>query len=274
MGSYVRFRTEGLRKPAQDWTATGPRGDATSRKVAATAPPDPGAWSGPLAGLSFVAGLAGVMSLADSPYPRPGAQSADVRRYVRENPGAARISIVGQLVSAASLARFTASVTKLAARSGRGTRGLRATAIVGGGVAAASLAASAMLSAALTGSPGERDDGAARLNRMMFAAGGPVHGAGFGVLIGTLGLAGLRTGELPRPLAIAGLASSVAGVLSPLYFVWGPAAWFIPAGRFSGLLVNGLAGALLGRREGGCPRSLRRVPKPVSRRGDSHRRMR
>jgi hypothetical protein len=105
-----------------------------------------------------------------------------------------------------------------------------------------------MLSAALTGSPGERDASAAKLHRLMFAAGGPVHGAGFGLLVGVLGLSGLRTGGLPRPLAIAGLASAVAGLLSPLYFVWEPAAWFIPAGRFSGLLVSGLAGARLGRR--------------------------
>jgi hypothetical protein len=53
----------------------------------------------------------------------------------------------------------------------------------------------------------------------MFAAGGPVHGAGFGALVGALGLAGLRTGELPRPLAMAGLAWAAAGVLAPLYFV-------------------------------------------------------
>jgi hypothetical protein len=73
-----------------------------------------------------------------------------------------------------------------------------------------------------------------------------VHGAGFGVLVGTLGLAGLRTGELPRLLAMAGLASATVGLLSPLYFVTETAVWFIPAGRFSGLLVSGIAGARLG----------------------------
>jgi hypothetical protein len=70
------------------------------------------------------------------------------------------------------------------------------------------------------------------------------------VLVGSLGLAGLRTGELPRPLALAGLASAAAGLLSPLYSVAEPAAWFIPAGRFSGLLVSGNAGVRLGRRSG------------------------
>ena len=110
----------------------------------------PGALSGPLAGASFVAGVAGALS--GSPYPRPGAQPADVRRYFRGSPSAARVSVVGQLVSAPSLARFTASVAKLAGRSGRGSRGLR-TATVGGGVlAATSLAASALCAATLTSS--------------------------------------------------------------------------------------------------------------------------
>ena len=209
---------------------------------------EPGALRGPLEGASFIVGVAGAVALSDSPYPRPGAQPADVRRYFRGNPSAARVSVVGQLVSAASLVRFTAATAKLAGRSGRGSRGLRTAAVVGGMLAAASLATSAVCAAALTGSRGEEDASAASLHRLMFAAGGPVHGAGFGVLVGTLGLAGLRTGELPRPLAIAGLVSATAGLLSPLYFVTDRAVWFIPGGRFSGLVVSGIAGALLARR--------------------------
>jgi len=211
---------------------------------------DRGALSGTLAGVSFVGGVAGAMALADSHYPRPGSEPAEIRRYFRGNPGAARLSVVGQLISAASLAQFTASVASLAGRSGRGSRGLRAAALAGGGLAAGSLAVSALLSAALTGRRGEQDASAAALHRLMFAAGGPVHGASFGVLVGSLGLAGLRTRKLPRPLGLAGLASAAAGLLSPLYFVWEPAAWFIPAGRFSGLLVGGIAGVRLGRRPG------------------------
>ena len=208
---------------------------------------DPGALSGTLAGVSFFGGVAGAVALADSPYPRPGSEPADIRRYFRGNAGAARISVVGQLISAASLARFTVSVARLAARSGRRSRGLQAAALAGGGLAVASLATSALCAAALTGSRGERESDAVALHRLMFAAGGPVHGTGFGVLVGSLGVAGLRTGELPRLFAVAGLASAAAGLLSPLYFVWKPAAWFIPAGRFSGLLV---AGIRLGRRAG------------------------
>jgi hypothetical protein len=211
---------------------------------------DIGALSGPLTGVSFIAGVAGAMALADSPYPRPGSEPAEIRRYFTEGSRSARLSAAGQLISAASLARFTASVAKLAARSGQGSRGLRAAALAGGGLAVASLATSGLCAAALTGRRGEEDASAVALHRLAFAAGGPVHGAGFGALVGSLGLAGLRTGELPRPLAIAGLASAAAGLLSPLYFVTEPAAWFIPAGRFSGLLVSGIAGVRLSRRSG------------------------
>src|SRR4028119_1473994 len=74
-----------------------------------TSLPAPGALSGSLAGVSFIAGVAGAISLADSPYPRPGSEPADIRRYFQENPGAACISVGGQLISAASPAPLTAS---------------------------------------------------------------------------------------------------------------------------------------------------------------------
>jgi len=210
-------------------------------------PSDRGALGGPLAGASFIAGVAGAMALADDPYPRPGSEPAQVRRYFGGNAGPARLSAAGQAVSAASLVGFTASVARLAGRSGRGSRALQAAAVAGGGLAAGSLAAAAGYAAALTGPAGDSDAGAATLARRAFVAGGPVHTAAFGVLVGALGLAGLRTGELPRPLAIAGLASAAASLLSPLYFVAEPAGWFIPAGRFSGLVVSGVAGVRLAR---------------------------
>lgn len=207
---------------------------------------DPGAMSGLLTGISFIAGVGGAVALADSPYPRPGSEPAEVRRYFTENSRSARLSATGQLISTASLARFTASVAKLAARSGRGARGLKAAAIAGGALAAASLATSGLHTLALGGRWGKDDESAATLARRAFAVGGPVHGVGFGVLTGALALAGLRTGELPRSVAIVGMSSAASGLLSPLYFVEEQAGWFIPVGRFSGLLVSGIAGVRLG----------------------------
>jgi hypothetical protein len=207
--------------------------------------PDPGALCGPLAGVSFIAGVAGAMALADLPYPRPGSDPAQIQRYFGQNAGPARLSAAGQALSALALVRYTASVARLAGRAGRGSRLLQAAAVAGGGLAAASLATASVCAAALTGRPGRDESSAATLARRGFVAGGPVHAVGFGVLVGALGLAGLRTGELPRPLSIAGLASAGVSLLSPLYFVAEPAGWFIPAGRFSGLLVSGIAGARL-----------------------------
>jgi hypothetical protein len=71
---------------------------------------EPGVLGCTLAGISFVGGVAGAMALADSPYPRPGSEPAEIRRYFRGNSGAARLSVVSQLISAASLARFSRSV--------------------------------------------------------------------------------------------------------------------------------------------------------------------
>jgi hypothetical protein len=200
-----------------------------------------------LVGISFIGGAGGGVALSDHPYPRPGSTPAEIRRYFGERPIPGRLSAAGQLISAASLARFTASVAELVRRAGPGAGWLQAIAIGGGGLAAASLATSAACAAALTGRRGQDDARATALHSRGFLAGGPVHGAGFGALVGALSLAGLRTGELPRPLAIAGLASAVAGLLSPLYFVTERAALLIPAGRVTGLIVSGIAGVRLSR---------------------------
>lgn len=224
----------------------GARRAGAPRRNAETPFRDPGAMSGLLTGVSFIGG--GV-ALANSSFPRPGSEPAEVRRYFTENSRSARLSAVGQLISTVSLARFTVSVAKLAGRSGRGSRRLRSAAIVGGGLAVASLATSGLCTLALSGRRGNEDDSATMLARRAFAAGGPIHGVGFGVLTGVVALAGLRTGELPRP-ATMGLVSAASGLLSPLYFVKEQAGWLIPVGRFSGLLVSGIAGVRLSRRPG------------------------
>ena len=113
--------------------------------------------------------------------------------------------------------------------------------------AAASLAVSAACTAALSAQWGRSDASAATVSRNGFIAGGVIHSPAFGLLTGTLGLAGLRTGELPRPVAVTALASASACLLAPLYFVAEPFAWAIPAGRFPGLVVSGIAGARLAR---------------------------
>src|SRR5215211_848479 len=209
--------------------------------------PDPGALSGPLAGGSFVASLVALNALSDARYPTPGADPAAIRRYFSQEHGAARIGAAAQLVCAASLARFGKSAAALAARARPGSRWLQAASIAGGAVSAASLAASALLTLTLTTGRGERNSDAETLYRLMFASGGPIHGVGLALLVGSLGLSGLRTGALPTRLSKAALASSVAGGLSPLALVGKVGLAFIPLGRLSALAVSGIAGARLAR---------------------------
>jgi hypothetical protein len=208
---------------------------------------DPGALSGPLAGVSFVGGLATGLALADAPFPLPGADVKDIQRFFVDNAGPERINVTGQLVSAASLAQFSASVARLAGRGGRGSKALQAAAITGGALATASLAAAAAAAAALTAAPGRNSKRARFLHRFVFTAGGPVHGAGLALLLGALGLAGLRTGALPRPLAIASLTTAGVDALAPVVLAVPGAAPVIPAGRFPTFVVLGLAGARLAR---------------------------
>lgn len=205
----------------------------------------PSALSGPLAGAAFVGGVAAGLALAEDPYPRPGAEPAAIRRYFTASRRAARISVAGQLVSAAALARFGATVARVG--EGRSPPWLRTTTTAAGATAAASLAVSALTSLALTRDPARSDAELVALHRRLFIAGGPVHTAAFGALVGCVGLAGRHTGRLPPALTTAALASAAAGGLSPLGLLAEPAMWLIPAGRFSGLVVCGVAGVRLSR---------------------------
>jgi hypothetical protein len=209
--------------------------------------PDRAALSGPVSGATFLAGLAGALSSADVPYPRPGSDAATIRRFFHGNRGSARVSAAGQLVSAATLGRFAVSVARLAGAAGPGAGALRATAAVGGATAVASLATSAVLTAALTTDRAESDGRAVAMHRRAFLAGGVAHGVGYGLLVGALGIAGRRTGVLPDGLARVAAGSALAGLLSPLYLVTEPAAWLIPVGRFSGLVVTSVAGVRMAR---------------------------
>lgn len=212
-----------------------------------TLPPDRPAISGLVSGATFLAGVIAANALSDGPYPRPGSDADTIRAFFRGSPGPARVGAAGQLVSAVTLGRFTASVVRLAGRSGGGARALQAGAALGGATAVASLATSGMLTAALTTGRARDDDAAVRLHRRAFLAGGVAHGVGYGLLVGALGVAGGRTGVLPRGVVRAALVSAACGLAAPLYLVAEPAAWLIPIGRLSGLVVAGTAAVRLAR---------------------------
>jgi hypothetical protein len=212
---------------------------------------DPGALSGVLAGVSFVGGLATGLSLADAPFPRPGADVEDIQRFFVGNAVPERINLTGQLISAAALARYSLSVARVAGRNGRRFGALRVAAIAGGALASVSLAASATAAAALTAGPGRDERRARFLHRFLFTAGGPVHGAGLALLLGALGLAGLRSGTLPRPLAVAALTAAGVDALAPVVLPFPQAALVLPAGRFPTFVVLGITGVRLSHAPGG-----------------------
>ena len=203
------------------------------------------ALTGPLSGLAFVTAILGAMRLAKDPFPRPGAPAADVRRYYRDSAGAVRFSAAGQAVSILCLARFARSAARLAAQSPRSPRALQAGLLVSGGVAVASLTASAATHASLTLLRERGDEEIARTARRVFVAGGPVHGVAYGAFIGLLTTAARDVGLLGRPGTATGWVSTAAGVASPAYFRWENAGWLIPIGRFSGYVLSGLVGARL-----------------------------
>lgn len=207
---------------------------------------DTGAVSGLLTGVIFVGALVGAIKMAHSRIPRPGSDADAVREYWGGSAKAARFSATGQLVSVAMLARFTQSVMRLAKRSN--SKALEGTALAGGGLAVASLANAAVTHARLTGKSQEDDVKAVKMANRVFVSGGPIHGIGFGALMGALALAGDRTGDLPKPVVVAGLVSAGSSILSPLYFLWEDAGWLIPIGRFSGYIVSGIAGVKLALR--------------------------
>lgn len=202
-----------------------------------------GALSGLLTGVTFVGALGGATKLADARIPRPGADADTVRKYWGGNAKAVRFASTGQLISVALLTRFTRSVVKMAKRAN--SRPLAAAAVAGGGWAAVTLANAAVTQVLLTGKAKDDDEKAVKMARRVFVSGGPVHGVGFGVLTAALALAGKKTGDLPKPVVVAGLVSAGSGIASPLYLRWEKAGPLIPLGRFSGYLISGIAGVRL-----------------------------
>jgi hypothetical protein len=205
---------------------------------------DLGALSGPLAGVTFVGGLAAGLAVADAPYPRPGAEPAAIRRYFE---GSARGPDQHRRPAAVG------GIARALHRHGRRSRARRA------------LAPAAR---ADDGSGRPRDRVAGRVRADQFgaharrrreqcgrrrAAPAPVRRRRPGAhrRLGRAGrlpfAAGRRTERLPRALTAAGFATAAIGAISPVSLVAEPVGWLIPAGRVSGLLVSGIAGARLAR---------------------------
>jgi hypothetical protein len=207
----------------------------------------PGALGGVLAGLGFFGGIAAAKATEKSPYPVPGSDPETVRKYFTESATSARMSVTGLAISTLALARFTGAVASLSGRNGAGSGWLKAAALAGGTVAVATQTVSAAATA-LNTSKDNHPQTTADLRHVSWLVGGPVHGVGFGLLSGALGLSGLRTGALPKPLSVAALVAAPIGILGPLALLKKEAAMALPIGHMLSLLVSGASGAALARR--------------------------
>jgi hypothetical protein len=210
--------------------------------------PDRGALSGVASPAAFLLGIIGANVWSRVPYPRPGSTPEQIRGFFRADPRPARLSAAGQLVSAVTLGRFAVSAARLARQADQASRGLQAAILAGGATATASLTASAVCTGLLTTRRADDDARVLALHRRAFLTGGVVHGVGYGLLVGAVGLAGRRTGLLSPVWVRGALASATAGLLTPLYLAAEPAAWLIPIGRFSGFIVTGAVAGRLARR--------------------------
>ncbi|MFI7679827.1 hypothetical protein [Actinophytocola sp. NPDC049390] len=212
-----------------------------------------GALGGLLAGLGFFGGIAATKATEKSEYPRPGTPPEEVQKYFTESTTAARLSVLGHAVSVSGLARFTGTVAGLAKRAGKGSGALRAAALTGGGFAVATQMLSASSTLLLTSKDNHLQT-TKDLREVSYHLGGHLHGVGFGLLTGALGIAGLRSGELPKPVAIASLVASPLGILGPLTLLKKQTMVALPIGHLLSLLVSGAAGVTLAR--GSRPRQL------------------
>lgn len=205
-----------------------------------------GALGGLLAGLGFFGGIAATKATEKSEYPRPGTAPEEVQKYFTESTTAARLSVLGHAVSASGLARFTGTVAGVAKRSGKGSGALRAAAWTGGTFAVATQVLSASSTLLLTSKDNHLQT-TKDLREVSYHIGSHVHGVGFGLLTGALGLAGLRSGELPKPVAIASLAISPLTLLGPLTLLKKKTMIALPIGHLLSLIVSGTAGVALTR---------------------------
>jgi hypothetical protein len=162
---------------------------------------NPAALVDPLVCISFITGFVTALATAKSPYPRPGSTPEQIQTYFQESATSARISVAGQLLSSAALVPLTTAVLGLAGQTDQDPHWLETATIAGGGLATAGLATAAVCAAALIAPAGRQPERAVKLSRWAFLAGGLVHGVGFGLLVGALGLAGLRSGAISRPPA-------------------------------------------------------------------------
>jgi hypothetical protein len=178
-------------------------------------------------------------------FPSPFADPAGALASFAAHGAALRWSAFLQLGAAVPLGILAASAASRL--QFLGVRAAGATiALFGGAAAAVFLALSAMLQWALAAPDVAASQGAARaLHLLAFAAGGPAHVMGLGLLVAGVAVTAALHGLAPRALMVAGLLVAAAAELSSLALVAPAAAALVPLARFPALAWLAVAAAIL-----------------------------
>jgi len=192
----------------------------------------------------FVASLATMAAMtggAHFPSPfEPGAAA-----FFSNHADAVRVSAFLQFGAAIPLAIFTATATSRLRFLGIEVAG-QTIALVGGTLAAAMSALSALLQWVLAQSAVASSDETLRgFHLLSFATGGPGFVAPFGLLVAGVSVSGALARKLPRWVMWFGLVIAALAELSSLTIAVPAAACLLPAARFLGLVWLIVVGAKL-----------------------------
>lgn len=188
------------------------------------------AWTSVGSVVLFLASLVTGVALTGSVYASPFGDTAPIRAYFVDNPGAVQLVGVLQFLSALLLAVFVAVL----AHRLRGAGAPASVITVGGTLAVGFLALNGLVQWALTHQEVTTEDSLVRaLNYLFFILGGPAHVAALGLVVAGVSVAAKT---LPKWLTSVGFVIAAVSVLSILTMAVQPATVLVPIGRFTGLI--------------------------------------
>jgi len=189
-------------------------------------------------GLGVGVALGGVM-------PLPYGSLARIQEYVRNNPPAVQVIAVAMFASSVPLAGYAIVVSARLRQLGVAGPG-PTIALVGGSLAAGSLALAGLVGWTLTRPEVSADAAVVRaLYTLVFLIGGPGHIVALGVLVAAMAAAGLRL--MPKPVAWTGLAVAALAESATAVLAWTQLGVILPVARVLALGWLVVAGALLSR---------------------------
>ncbi len=168
--------------------------------------------------------------------PRPHTAAHDVLAYAQGHTGLLRVLALFVFGAAVPLAVWTATAHRRLRRAGVAAPGVDI-ALAGGLLAAASLALSGLVTWVVADTAHSLDPAVARaLTSVSFATGAAGFTVPFALLVAGVAVPSLLLGLTPRPLAWAGLALAVVGMLTTFTVLTSTLDLLLPVTRFGGLL--------------------------------------